>query len=66
MEVAVILPGFHTYTLPPGVPLTESVVLLPLQMVAEGFAVTVAVGTGFTVTITVLVPEHPPFDPLTV
>ncbi len=59
MEAAVILPGFHTYTFPPGDPEAERVVLLPLQIVADGFALIVKVGIGLTVIVEVPVEEHP-------
>lgn len=44
-------------------PLAVSVVLLPLQIVAE---FTVTTGFGFTVTLQVLVPTHEPVVPVTV
>ena len=56
-------PVFQAYV---AAPLAEIVVVLPLQIVNEGAAERVKVGTGFTVTTIVEVLEHPEEVPVTV
>ena len=57
MILAVVAPPVHAYVVPPD---AVSVVELPLHIVNEGEAVIVADGMAFTVTVLVVVPEHPP------
>lgn len=59
------LPGIHENIDPGKVLVALKEVEAPLQM-AVGLAAAVTAGTGFTVTITVLVPVHPAAVPVTV